>query len=55
MHQPCRGFASEIHHKRLAFQSTCHRQYALLGQLVDIKVTDAPQRMLRGEVVTAQV
>jgi tRNA-2-methylthio-N6-dimethylallyladenosine synthase len=24
----------------------------LIGQLVDIKVTDAPQRMLRGEVVT---
>ncbi len=27
----------------------------LIGQLVDIKVTDAPQRMLRGEVVTAEV
>ena len=27
----------------------------LIGQLVDIKVTDAPQRLLRGEVVTAEV
>ena len=27
----------------------------LIGQLVDIKITDAPQRMLRGEVVTAGV
>jgi tRNA-2-methylthio-N6-dimethylallyladenosine synthase len=27
----------------------------LIGQLVDIKVTDAPQRMLRGEVVTADI
>ena len=29
--------------------------YRLIGQLVDIKVTDAPQRMLRGEVVTADI
>jgi tRNA-2-methylthio-N6-dimethylallyladenosine synthase len=27
----------------------------LIGQLVDIKITDAPQRMLRGEVVTADI
>jgi tRNA-2-methylthio-N6-dimethylallyladenosine synthase len=27
----------------------------LIGQLVDIKVTDAPQRMLRGDVVTANI
>ncbi len=27
----------------------------LIGQLVDIKITDAPQRMLRGDVVTANI